>query len=255
MTKRERPAMPLQRLVLGEGLLTGDVEAVSAPTVTKEQTAWQVTLPLGTLAPITCIVHAEAIDGAGSLSKLIQTIREGAKDIKIEAIVPTAAGAVGETGYMTALMTYSKQTPGGLLGGQVKMMVRPDDNVSLICFHDEVGYVETFKRVTLGLARSLKAKKPHAVPQFVEIQVAHVGDIPVGFDRRTIENDGPGQKIDETVSCMLLPVSADQLNAEDHIDIERSTAAGRVLAIENVEAEAGEITRVSPIRRQVPVEE
>jgi hypothetical protein len=242
MAARERPAMSRQPVVFSDGRLSGDVEAAAPPTLQRQNGFWQIDVPIGTRAPVTCFVYDEVIDGAGSISKFTKSLRASAQNLNVKAIVPTGAGAVGEDGYMTALITHTTRVPAGVLSGQLKMLVRPDTDAPMLCFHDEVGYAETFKRVTLGLALALKAKKPHPAPQYVEIHVARVGDVFVGFDRRTIENDAHGKKIDVTHSSMLIPVSVDQLNAEDHVDIEFSDAAGRVTHVENIEGEAGEIT-------------
>ncbi len=229
-------------VVFGDGRFSGDVEAAATPKVQRQDGFWQIDVPIETLAPVTCFVYDRAIDGAGSVSTFTKSLRQSAKNLNVQSIAPTGAGAVGEDGYMTALMSYTAKVPAGLLAGQLKMLVRPDADAPMLCFHDEVGYAETFKRVVLGLALALKAQKPHLPPQYVEIHVARVGDVSVGFDRRTIENDGHGKKIDATQSCMLMPVSVDQLTAEDHFDIEISNAAGRVTRIEHIEGEAGEIT-------------
>jgi hypothetical protein len=249
LAKRERPPAGVQRVTFPDGRYTGEVEGVAAATLTRQEGFWQVDVPIGTGVPVTCFLYDKPIDAAGGLSKFVGAVRGASKDITVRSLVPTDAGAVGDSAYMAAVLTYTKSAPAGLVLGQLKMLVRPDIDAPLLCYHDEVGYSETFKRVVLSLARTLEAKTRHVPPQYVEIQVARAGEIPVGFDRRTIDNL-KGKKFDETVSCMLLPVSADELNAQDHIVVEQSTLAGRVLLIESLESDAGEITTHVTVTRK-----
>src|SRR5262249_32822183 len=158
--------------------------------VERQSDMWALTIPIGTEAPISCIVFDKKIDGARGLVAFIRLIKERAKaGTAIQEIVPTDAGAIGETAYAMAALSYTTPSAKGLLGGLTKMMIRPDDDVPLLCFHDEVGYLATFKRVTQGLALSLKARQPTPPPAFVEIQVMRLGELPIGYERRTITTD------------------------------------------------------------------
>jgi hypothetical protein len=173
--------------------------------------------------------------------RFIRLVKEGSKEIAIQSIAPVEAGAIGETPYIMVEVSYTKGSPTGLLGGLVKMIVRPDADAPLLCFHDEVGYRATFKRVTQGLARALKVSKPSPPPELVEIQITRLGELPVGFDRRTVTTDAHGDKIDQTIGCLLMPRSPQEAAGSDHLSTERSDARGRLLAIDVVEAEGEEI--------------
>jgi len=136
------------------------------------------------------------------------------------------------------------------LASFIKMMVRPSVDAPLFCFHDEPGYTQTFKRVTQSLARALKARTPSPPPKLVEIWTAHLGDMPVGYDKRTITTDARGNTYDQTISCGLIPRSLQDLSATDEVEIERSDAKGRVQQIDTVATEGEEIESQFQLTRQ-----
>jgi len=247
---RESTGLGPRPLAFPDGSLAGEVEAVAPPDVKREAANWAIAVPIGAEAPISCFVFDKAIDAASTLVRFIRLAKERAKGITVQAVAPTDVGVIGETAYVMAALTYTVPSPKGLLGGQVKLMVRPDADVPLLCFHDEVGYASTFKRVTVGLARSVKARRPSPPAQFVEIQVSHLGDVPIGFERRTINTDAHGIKYDQTISCQLLPRSALDMAGTDRVETERSDATGRLIQLDSVEVEGEEIESQFHLARQ-----
>jgi hypothetical protein len=237
---REASGLAKRTLKFGDRAIA-EVDAASEPLLSREAEAWAVAIPIGTQIPVSCIVYDQPIDAAASLMKLVAMAKQGAKDINIESILPTDVGVLGETAYVAATLMYTKRSPRGKLGGQLKMFARPDIDASVLCFHDEVGYVDTFKRVAHGLAQSLKLAKPSPAPQYVEIQVTTLGQLPVGFDRRTIVTEAGGTKLDQTTSCLLLPRTAQDLAANDRFGAERSDATGRVVSVDAIEAHGEEL--------------
>jgi hypothetical protein len=226
------------------------IEAAADPVLKREGGAWLIAASIGSEIPVSCILHDKPIDGAGSLVGLVELVKQTAKDITVQEVMPTAAGAIGETAYISATLSYTKPSPRGTLGGQLKMFVRPDLDASLVCFHDEVGYIESFKRVAHGLAQSLKVKQPSPTAQFVEIQVMTLGELPVGFTRRTIYVEATGTTLDQAISCMLLPRTPKDLIPSDRFGAERSDRAGRVLSIDSIEAKGQEVQSQYKATRQ-----
>ena len=240
---REATGLDVQTLAFTGGALTGEVEAAAPPSVNREATGglWSIAIPIGSEAPISCYVYDKAIDTAASVLRFIRLVKEGSKDVTIQSVAPVEAGAIGETPYLMVDVSYTKGSPAGLLGGLMKMIVRPDADAALLCFHDEVGYRATFKRVTQGLARALKVDKPSPSPELVEIQITRLGELPVGFDRRTVTADARGGKVDQTIGCLLMPRSPQEAAGSDHLSTELSDEHGRLLALDVVEAEGEEI--------------
>lgn len=238
---REASGLGMQPLQVPGGALSGQVEAVAPPVIQREGETWSIAIPIGSQMPISCIAFDKPIDGAATLMKFIGLAKQGAKGITVRGIVPTDAGAIEESAYMTVKLEYTQPTDKGLLGGQVKMMVRPDADASLFCYQDEVGYAATFKRVTTGLARSLRSAHPTPRPNYVEILVTHLGDTPIGFERRTVSSGAQGGKIDEVVECQFLPRTAEDLLATDTVHIEQSDSSGRLVLVDSVAAHGEEV--------------
>jgi hypothetical protein len=237
---REASGLAKRALKLGDRA-TGEVDAAAEPQLNQEADTWTVGIPIGSQIPVSCVVYNQPIDAAASLMKIVAMAKQGAKDVTVESVLPTDVGVLGETAYVAATVMYTKPSPAGKLGGQLKMFARPDVDASVLCFHDEVGFAETFKRVAHGLAQSLKVAKPSPAPQYVEIQVTKLGELPVGFDRRTIVTEAGGGKLDQTTSCLLLPRTPQDLTANDRFGAERSDANGRVVSVDAVEAHGDEI--------------
>jgi hypothetical protein len=247
---REVSGLAARPLDFPGGVFVGEVEAAGAPSLKREGDAWAISVPIGGESPIACFLYDKAIDGAASMVRFIRLLKEGAKGLAIQGIIPTDVGVIGETAYAMVAVSYTVASPRGTAGGLAKMMVRPDVDAPLLCFHDEIGYVETFKRVTQRLALSLKPRQPTPPPAFVEVHVIRLGDIPVGFDRRTIVTDAHGVKYDQTVSCQLLPRSAQDLSGTDSVETERSDASGRLIQLDSVEIEGEEIESQFRLTRQ-----
>jgi len=247
---RESSGLTPRPLEFSDGKFTAEVESSAAPTAKRSSESWAVTVPIGSALPISCYVYDKQTDGAATVVRFIRLIKEGTKDLTIKQVLPTEAGAVGEDPYMIAELVYSKAMPAGPVIGQIKMMVRPSFDAPLFCFHDEPGYTQTFKRVTLGLARALKARTPSPPPELVEIWVAHLGDMPVGYDKRTIGTDASGNAYDQTISCGLIPRSLQELSATDEVEVERRDAKGRVQQIDSVAMEGEEIESQLQLARQ-----
>jgi len=248
---REAKTLSKRALALPDGRATGEIEAAADPVMKREGKAWTITVPIGSDIPVTCALYDEPIDGAASLVRLADLIKKAATSVTVQALAPTDAGVIGETAYLAAVLTYTKPTPKGLLGGQMKMFVRPDLDASVMCFHDEVGYAESFKRVAHGLAASLKVKSPSAAPpQFVDIQITSIGPTPVGFDRRTVHLEAGGTRLDQVTSCTLLPRTAKDLEPSDHVGIERIDRDGRLLTVDTVSAHGEELEYEYKLTRQ-----
>jgi hypothetical protein len=237
---REASGLSRRPLKFGDRA-TAEIDAAGDPMVNREAEAWTVAIPIGTQIPVSCILYDKPIDAAASLMKLVAMAKQSAKDVTVESVLPSDAGVLGETAYVAATLMYTKPSPRGKLGGQLKMFARPDMDASLLCFHDEVGYVETFKRVAHGLAQSLKLAKASPAPQYVEIHVTKLGQLSVGFDRRTITTEPGGARLDQTTSCLLLPRTGQDLAANDRFAAERSDANGRVVSVDTVEAHGEEL--------------
>jgi len=247
---REASGLTAHRLEIPGGKLTGSVDAKGDPVIQRQDKALQISIPIGSDLAISCYLFDEPIDAAASLVRFVRLARQGAQGITVREIVPSDAGAIGETAYLMATLAYTKPSAAGLMAGQVKMFARPDRDASLLCLHDEVGYGATFRQVTHGLARALAPVKPGPAPSLVEIQVSHLGELPVGFERRTVSTDASGLKVDQTISSVLMPRSPDELNAIESVATERSDAAGRILQIDSIEVEGDEVASQISLKRQ-----
>jgi hypothetical protein len=247
---REATGLVKRPLVFSDGRATGEIEAVAAPTLERDGATWLIEAPIGSEHPVSCSLFDKPIEGGASLVKFANLVRERLRDATIESVTITDTGAIDETAYMEATMTYTMESPRGTAGGQIKMFVRPDLDASVFCFQDEVGYFESFRRVARSLALSLRVARPSPPPRFVEIQVVKLGDMPIGVARRTIQIEAAGTRFDQTTSFMLVPRSRKDLVSTDRFDAERVDQAGRLISVVSVEAQGEEERRRYNLTRQ-----
>lgn len=244
--ERELEPLQTQPVSAPQARFTGTVEA-AAPLVIEDETDFTlVDIPIGTRAPIKCFVYRDSIDVGQSLQAMIGALGE---DLQIEAVRPTEIAAAGDRPALFMELDYTSDLGNGArAAGQVKLIAAPDDDLPLVCFHDEVGYGRTFRRITRAFAASIAPAG--AAPKFAEIQVFQVNERPVGFEQRRIWDAEQGQTIIETTAVLLMPKSKKEFAFQDTVSTVVSDAKGRISQYAYAKAINGELTVQATMERQ-----
>lgn len=239
LTARELAPLPRQRVSAPDGSFTGEVEAAGAPTFQEQQGVLVISVPLGTGSPLTCFVYAQPLDAGDSLYRLVQMVGQRTE---LQLVRTTDVRLIGDSPAVYAEARYLVDTPLGKAAGQVEMMVYTHEQVPLVCSHDELGYSESFKRVTGGLAGSLEsAEEKPAAPRYFEFNVLRVRGHPVGFEKRVMRDAAGGSRLTEVETSLFLPRSPRELSVHDTLSTELADKEGKLVARDYARATNGEL--------------
>jgi len=239
LAARELAPLSKQQVSAPDGSFTGEVEAAGAPTLQQEEGVLVMSVPLDTSSPLSCFVYAQPLDAGDSIYRLVQM---AGQRTELQLVRTTDVRLIGDSPAVYAEAQYLVDTPRGKAAGQAKMMVYTHDQVPLVCTHDELGYAESFKRVTSGLAGSLKsaAGTPPA-PRYFEFHVIRVKGHPVGFEKRVMREVAGGARMTEVESSILLPRTPQELMVQDTVSSEVADKDGKLVARDYARARNGEL--------------
>ncbi|HYO52361.1 hypothetical protein [Archangium sp.] len=239
LASRELEPLSRHQVSAPDGSFTAEVEAAGAPTFQQQQGVLVLSVPLGTRGPMTCFVSSEPLDAGGAIYRMVQM---AGQRTDLQLVRTTDVRLIGDSPAVYAEAQYLVDMPRGKAAGQVKMMVHTDDQVPLVCTHDELGYSESFKRITSGLAGSLESaagKQPD--PRYFEFNVIRVQGHPVGFEKRVMRDAAGGSRLTEVESSLFLPRSQKELVARDTVSTELADKDGKLVARDHARATNGEL--------------
>jgi hypothetical protein len=239
MFRREIGELAVLPVKAPDGSWTAAVPAKSAPKVATEDNVVVVLIPIGTVTPVQCQVHAEAIDPGGMIN---QVLSGAAEKVELKAVAPWAVTVSNDAPAAWVEASYLAQQRGVKAAGHLKLAVNPRPERPLFCFHDEVGYKASFQRVVGAFFDSFKTTTAaQEQPLYLEVQTAHLDQIPIGFSSSRLTKLGEGRRW-TTASLTMMPVGQAELKLDDDYSI-RDLDANHVLASGRwVEASDGEIT-------------
>lgn len=236
---RELAPLSPQRVAAPDGSFTGEVEAAGAPTLQEQQGVIVLSVPLGTRSPLTCFVYSQPLDAGDSIYRLVQM---AGQRTELQLVRTTDVRLIGDSPAVYAEAQYLVDTPQGKAAGQAKMMVHTHDQVPLVCSHDELGYSESFKRITSGLAGSLQgAAGKQPAPRYFEFSIIRVKGHPVGFEKRVMRDGAGGSRLTEVETSLFFPRTPRELMVQDMVSSELADKDGRLVARDYARATNGEV--------------
>jgi len=234
---REVPPLPKTPFTVGP--VSGEVESAAPPQTEQDDRSTRLTLSLGTGTPMKCFVYPQPMDVGSQLLSIVKAMT----NVDIRSVRPTDVVVIGEQVAVFVEVQYLAKTSGGAALGEVKLMAYGHPIWPLLCMHDEVGYNAAFKRVTSGLASSLKVTgRELRIPSFVDISVERVDGHPVGFSRSATVVDEQGNKLYLESSSSLVPRSGQDMMVEDTSRVETDDKQGRLARVVYAKSEGGEIS-------------
>lgn len=237
LLSRELEPLEKRAIDLGGGF-TAEIESAAAPSVREGDQMKTLEIPLGTESSIQCFVYPEPFRPGQSLSRLVSDLRQRAD---VRAIRGGSVEVLNEAPVMRVDMVYVAQRPAGAALGTFKVLLNPYGRVPLMCVHDEPGYMDTFTRITRDLVLGVRGAPKPEDARYVEVTVTRMGELPLGFDRRSIRSEG-AKTVEKTLSLMLVPRSPSEIVASDSETVEESTKDGRITRVVSLKLEEGEET-------------
>jgi hypothetical protein len=202
------------------------VRAVAPPSASAEGGSTVVEMPIGSGEPIRCRVFDEAIRPASAFAQLFKAASRAAT---VEHVEPWTVEVIKETPILFARLFYSAEGRHGPLVGELKAALHTTAPHPVLCYHDELGYEQTF----LDEARAFSQSVTHAgevavVPTFTAIRIARENGASVGFECTTAERDRDPARV-VTTSALMVPASPTELRFLDAEAARHVDASGRIV--------------------------
>lgn len=219
---------------------TAKVPSAGEATLTLVGEVQLVEIPIGSDATIRCQVHSEPVDAAGTMYGVL---KESAARVEYRHVAPAGVKLLGDSPAAFLEALYVTDVPGGKAAGGLKLAIHARAGRSLFCLHDELGYRDTFQKVSSAFFASFQeAKKSEEKATYTEISVVKLDDLAVGFNvTRLRPSDKPGERERSDSSSSFIPTSPTDLIFEDSFNVTRYNAKGQITEDTFIEASQGEL--------------
>ena len=224
LAAREVGPLPKRSFALGN--VTLETEAAAPPSVKESDDAYSISISAGIEAPIQCFAYKKSIDPAGQVGGVVAGAAE-TPNLEIKAVGLQDVFVVGSAPAVALEVVYTVPKPGGPALGDLKVVLVAHPRASVLCFHDQLGYMQTLRRITSGLA--LSCAKAVGDPDRPEVWIGTVGDgHPVGFVRNYVAKDPQGHEALEEAVSTFASQSKTSMAFVDQMTVEVWDAAGYV---------------------------
>lgn len=218
LAAREASGLSEQSVSGPEKRFTVKVRAAGSPKVSREANASMVEIPIGTGEVMRCEVFDGDIDTGGTIGAVLA---DATKKVQIQRVAPWAIEIVDEAPVTFVHAVYTIASPKGKAVGELKLALHSAAGHPVFCSHDELGYEKTFLEGVKTFCGSIRhSGKMPPKPTFIEVQIAKLGGVPVGFSKSTVEGTGEDRKYSDTTT-MLMPISGSELRVEDGYSVQR----------------------------------
>jgi hypothetical protein len=247
---RELQALPKQPLQFQK--LSAEAEIAGSAKFEDSGNSFQVTIPIGTESPVQCFVYKKEVDTGGTL---LMVTREAAKKVDVRLFRLDEVSLLGDYPVVFLEAQYLTKTPKGQALGELKSMFYQHPVSPMLCLHDELGYNETFKRMTKTLAASLKiADMQVNPPKFIEVFIEKVGERPTGFSSHVALPEKNGKFAFLSRSTSFIPRSESDLVIRDKASTEVWDPDGKLVKAAYADSESGQLTFSMSIEKVGPSE-
>ena len=204
-----------------------------------DERADQLSLEIADSVPITCFIWKEEVELATSIVRtppaIFDVLIEGTEhEISEKHIRTIQGGSVSGVPYHAAHWTYRM----GEAIGVMKVAAANKHGRGIVCNHYDAGFSKTFERAFLDLVASFEVNHPPPAPNYSEVHVLRMGEIPVGVEWHKLTRDAEGDIRVDMAHSLLLPLSSTELLATYTTTVEWSTPGGELINAWSSEADA-----------------
>lgn len=248
----KRELDPLSKKPIQFETLSGEAEIKGELATKSHDNSVQLTIPVGTEAPVECFVYKEAVDPGGTLFKFTHEV---GKSVDIKLFKVADVSLVGDYPAVYLEAQYLAKTPQGQALGELKTMFFQHPVSPMLCVHDELGYNESFRRMTKTLAASLKISNMEIHPsKSVQVFVDKLSGHPAGFSSHVVLSDKTGKLTYVSRSTSFMPRSQSDLAISDTASTEVWDSDGKLLEAAYADSEGGELTVSVSLKKIGPQE-
>lgn len=205
---QEIAPLPKQALPVPDGSFSGEVESAGPLEVEqdKEQTAFTIPLDSGKTR-LQCFVYPDLPERSTVAGDFGEVLGRMSSFGTIQQAQLTEV--LSEEDEPLLFMEFLYSPPAGRDARKMRLMAYLHPRKCLLCMLPEAKDAKSFKRITLGLARSLRrppnTATPLATPDYVDLHLhRHEGAL-VGFDKYAVWKAATGRRLVHAFNFKLIP--------------------------------------------------
>ena len=197
-----------------------------------------------------CYLWETELSVAGLLDRQTQQVQAGLGENTQWRVFGFDADVAGGVPLLGVRWLYQIETEERTNIGLFKMYAAAPGAVTLLCFHDRLGYVESFGSLFRALVADLDApSSDEAPPDARDVSIVSMFDMKVGFVEDSISFDGEQVQV-VSESALLVPTSASEILSSDEASVERSTLDGHLISAVVAEGPGLEVSTRLEVERQ-----
>lgn len=234
--KREGPLSESRKIVSSDGQASFEVETPSKARFEHGEQGvefYYSAVDIGSVAPLECSFYKTDINPASSLKRLSNSVL-GNKDLLGEVtkkeIAFIDAGVMNGTPFLQLDTSYITKKDGAEMVGYFKTMVAIKGRDSIVCWHNDLGFKQTFRTKTSQIVSSYAFKHPDAAyfnPRYSEVIVYKIMERPIGFSYSLVLDANNNSKVWINRSSILaLTTNLSEISSVDDSQVEVSGSNG-----------------------------
>ncbi len=178
LKKREISALPQKQIQTPEKEISFKIESIGEPKVKDIEGCYYLSVDIGTQAPIECYVYKQRGDPAFIANNFMNIALKSMKNTEIESI---SSGIFENDPFLSMNKFYLINQNGMDSIGYLKIIVISKPSNTIVCLHDEHGYIKSFKRIAKGISSSFNNQYQTVAPFYEEISIATLNNTQIGL--------------------------------------------------------------------------
>ena len=154
----------------------------------KDRKRYQVSIDIGTGSNVICNVSPQANDIANSARKYLELIKKNNPINKVQ-ISKINSLVIGKTPLLELNLFLTVEKDGKKTGSFLKTVYTNIGNNYISCYHDQIGYKETFKSVVKKIVTSFSSSNERSY-DYVDIQIATLKKNNIGYILKRMIKEG-----------------------------------------------------------------
>jgi hypothetical protein len=244
---REGQLRPPKKVKSTDGFFRAEVPAKVVGKIATGEDTYLVRLDAQAGSPIECVILRHGQDLASFLivtgNSAYEAIEPPRGKVAAKAVDRVDAGAIGSSPFLAVDWQHRIEAEGQQPAvGALKQIAASKDGHTVYCLHNEVGYVQTFRKVTAALVSSIAFDDaPKTRPYRSEVSTLTLQGMRVAVDEVTYTKDADGDTQIQHTSAMLVPVGGEALSASDEVMIQWVRPDGSLINALQIESDNGQI--------------
>lgn len=245
MAKEKKRLRRGSKFVLDGDVLTGKIPGKIISRPEKSEGSWYFSSNIGTDSPLECAYYEEPLNIAQATSEVADNIVAAMVNahgpMKSKALMAASVGHNEGRPVLALEWLYTVGKENNVQAGLAKVRSTTIGDTVLLCWHNELGYRETFERAFDSVVSSAKGVEVET-PYYQSLYLQSLDDKPIGFVQMSFIEDADGDTRSTVVNASLLAVDNKTLSTTDSATVGYSTPTGSLINALASSANNGETT-------------